>query len=107
MGEINTEDSLKSIADYTADNKRLHMGYSFELLVDDFSARHIRETVEQQMAHLNGAQPCWAISNHDVKRVLSRWGGDNPSPGMAKMLTALLCSLPGTICIPIKTRNSA
>ncbi|PHZ85120.1 alpha-glucosidase [Paremcibacter congregatus] len=98
MGEINTEDSLKSIADYTADNKRLHMGYSFELLVDDFSARHIRETVEQQMAHLNGAQPCWAISNHDVKRVLSRWGGDNPSPEMAKMLTALLCSLPGTIC---------
>ncbi len=99
MGEINTENSLKSIADYTANNKRLHMGYSFELLVDEFSAAHIRETVEQQMAQLNGSnRPCWAISNHDVVRVLSRWGGDNPDPQMAKMLTALLCALPGTIC---------
>jgi len=74
------------------------MGYSFELLVDEFSAGHIRQTVEQQMKHLNGSAPCWAISNHDVVRVLSRWGGDNPDPRMAKMLTALLCSLPGTIC---------
>jgi len=98
MGEINTENSLKSIADYTAGNKRLHMGYSFELLVDEFSAQHIRETVEQQVAHMNGGAPCWAISNHDVVRVLSRWGGDHPDPQMAKMLTALLCTLPGTIC---------
>ncbi len=99
MGEINTENSLKTIAEYTAGHKRLHMGYSFELLVDEFSASHIRQTVEQQMAHLNGSgTPCWAISNHDVTRVLSRWGGDNPDPRMAKMLTALLCSLPGTIC---------
>lgn len=98
MGEINTEDSLKSISEYTAGNKRLHMGYSFELLVDEFSVSHIRETVENQMAQMNGGSPCWAISNHDVVRVLSRWGGDDPDPEMAKMLTALLCSLPGTIC---------
>ncbi|NOZ65246.1 MAG: alpha-glucosidase [Alphaproteobacteria bacterium] len=98
MGEINTENSLKTIANYTAGNKRLNMAYSFELLVDDFSGSHIRETVEKQMAQMNGGTPCWAISNHDVVRVLSRWGGDNPDPEMAKMLTALLCSLPGTIC---------
>ena len=98
MGEINTENSFKSISEYTAADKRLHMGYSFELLVDEFSGPHIRETVENQMAQMNGGTPCWAISNHDVVRVLSRWGGDNPDPRMAKMLTALLCSLPGTIC---------
>ncbi len=98
MGEINTEDSLKSISQYTAGNIRLHMGYSFELLADEFSGSHIRETVKNQVAQMNGGGPCWAISNHDVVRVLSRWGGDNPDPQMAKMLTAMLCSLPGTIC---------
>ncbi|MEX0297777.1 MAG: alpha-amylase family glycosyl hydrolase [Kordiimonas sp.] len=98
MGEINSENSLETIADYTENRKRLHMGYSFELLVDDFSAEHIRNTVERQLQHLKGSKACWAISNHDVVRVLSRWGGENPSPEMAKMLTALVCSLPGTIC---------
>lgn len=98
MGEINSENSLETIADYTENGKRLHMGYSFELLVDEFSAKHIKETVERQIRHLKGSKPCWAISNHDVVRVLSRWGGENPSPEMAKMLTALVCSLPGTIC---------
>lgn len=98
MGEINSENSLETIADYTENEKRLHMGYSFELLVDDFSAAHIKDTVEAQLRHLRGSKPCWAISNHDVVRVLSRWGGDNPAPNMASMLTALVCSLPGTIC---------
>jgi len=98
MGEINSENSLETIADYTENSKRLHMGYSFELLVDELSAKHIRDTVERQIRHLKGSKPCWAISNHDVVRVLSRWGGETPSPEMAKMLTALVCSLPGTIC---------
>jgi len=34
-------------------------------------------------------------SNHDVKRVLSRWGGDSPTPELAKLLTVLVASLRG------------
>jgi len=98
LGEINSEDSLATIAEYTADNKHLHMGYSFELLVDEFSADHIRVTVEKLEERLRDSWPCWAISNHDVVRVLSRWGGDNPPEQMAKMLSALLFSLRGTLC---------
>ena len=33
------------MAEYVSD-QRLHMGYSFELLTDDFSAGYIRDTVE-------------------------------------------------------------
>lgn len=98
LGEINSEDSLESIAEYTAGQKRLHMGYSFELLTDEFSAHHIRTTVERLEERLQGSWPCWAISNHDVVRVLSRWGGENPPEQMAKMLSALLFSLRGTLC---------
>lgn len=46
LGEISSEDSLATTAEYTAPG-RLHMGYSFELLVDDYSAGYIRATVEK------------------------------------------------------------
>ena len=98
LGEISSEDSLATMAEYTS-GPRLHMGYSFELLTDDFSAAFVRRTVEALEAKLTDGWPCWAISNHDVKRVLSRWGGDRPTPDLAKLLTALVASLRGSVCI--------
>jgi len=43
--------------------------------------------------------PCWAVGNHDVARVVSRWA----QPGVddsrrAKLLNAFLLSLRGTVC---------
>ncbi|HVF15445.1 MAG TPA: alpha-glucosidase [Steroidobacteraceae bacterium] len=98
LGEISSEDSLATMAEYLGE-RRLHMGYSFELLTSEFSATHIRATVEQLEAKLDGGWPCWAISNHDVERVVSRWGGTNPSTQLATLLTALVCSLRGSVCI--------
>lgn len=98
LGEISAEDSLATMAEYTG-GKRLHMAYSFELLTDDFSAAHIRGTVERLMAQMTEGWPCWAISNHDVRRVLTRWGGDAPAPGLATLLTAMVCALRGSVCI--------
>ena len=98
LGEISSEDSLATMAQYTS-GKRLHMGYSFELLTDDFSAGFIRRTVESLEGKLTDGWPCWAISNHDVKRVLTRWGGNAPTPELAKLLTALVTSLRGSVCI--------
>jgi alpha-glucosidase len=98
LGEISAEDSLKTMAEYTAGNSRLHMAYSFELLVDKLSAGYIRDTVETLEANLAEGWPCWSIGNHDVVRFMSRWGGKNPSDEMAKMLNAMLLSLRGSVC---------
>jgi len=102
LGEINSEDSLKTMADYTGGSRRLHMGYNFELLADDFSAEYIRSTVESVEQQCSNSWPCWAVSNHDVTRVVSRWGNTfNPPQNqekVAKLLIALLCCLRGTIC---------
>ena len=98
LGEISSEDSLATMAEYTR-GKRLHMGYSFELLTDDFSAGYIRQTVAALEAKIGDGWPCWAISNHDVERVMSRWGGSQPSGDLAKLLTALVCSLRGSVCL--------
>jgi alpha-glucosidase len=43
--------------------------------------------------------PCWAISNHDVQRAVTRWGGGAPSGDFAKQLVALVCSLRGSVCL--------
>ena len=98
LGEISSEDSLKTMAEYTEGNERLHMGYSFELLTDDFSATYIRKTVEKLESQMSNAWPCWAISNHDVKRVASRWIGDDLCQDKSKLFTALLCCLRGSVC---------
>lgn len=98
LGEISSEDSLTTMAEYSRGN-RLHMSYSFELLTDDFSAGYIRRTVEALESRLTDGWPCWAVSNHDVTRVLTRWGGATPPRTLAKLLNALVASLRGTVCI--------
>ncbi len=98
LGEISAEDSLKTMAEYTEGNSRLHMAYSFELLVDKLSASYIRETVETLEKNLSEGWPCWSIGNHDVVRVMSRWGGENPNPALAKTLNQMLMSLRGSVC---------
>jgi alpha-glucosidase len=98
LGEISSEDSLATMAEYTR-HGRLHMGYSFELLTSDFSAAYIRSTVQALEAQMAEGWPCWAISNHDVERVLSRWGNGRPTGELANLLTAMVCSLRGSVCI--------
>ena len=98
LGEISSEDSLATTAEYTRAG-RLHMGYSFELLVEDFSAGYIRRTVETLEAKVDEGWPCWAVSNHDVMRATSRWGGTEPSTDFAKLLVALVASLRGSVCV--------
>ncbi len=98
LGEISSEDSLATMAEYT-NSSRLHMAYSFELLSDDATAAHLRTTVETLETKMSEGWPCWALSNHDVQRVVTRWGGPNPSPHLANQLLALLCSLRGSACI--------
>lgn len=98
LGEISSEDSLATMAEYVRPS-RLHMGYSFELLTDDFTAAYIRDTVKRLEASMVDGWPCWAISNHDVQRAVTRWGGAGGNDVLARQLVALVCSLRGSVCL--------
>ncbi len=98
LGEISSEDSLATMAEYTGPGL-LHMGYSFELLTEDGSARYIRDTVMALESRMTQGWPCWAISNHDVPRVASRWVARDAPPHAASALTAMACSLRGSMCV--------
>jgi alpha-glucosidase len=98
LGEISSDDSTATVAEYTQPG-RLHMAYSFELLSNESSPAHIRATVEALKRRAPESWPCWTVSNHDVERVVSRWGrGTAKLPHFATQLTALLCALRGSMC---------
>ena len=99
VGEIGSDDPFATIAEYTSENNKLQMAYLFNLLTREFSAKHIRETMESLEARIGDGWPCWSFSNHDVMRVMTRWGGANPPEDLAKVLIALLLSLRGSVCI--------
>ncbi|GAB3483647.1 alpha-glucosidase [Marinomonas epiphytica] len=99
VGEVGCDFSLKTMAEYTQGNDKLHMCYSFDFLTHDASMTHVRKTIEDIENELGDGWPCWAISNHDVERVASRWGGTQASPELSKIHMALLLTLRGSVCL--------
>ncbi len=103
VGEVGDDDALTTMAQYTANGDKLHMAYSFNLLTPQFSATYVRETVEKMEAKLLdfGAKgwACWSASNHDVMRVMSRWGKGRAGPELARLVLAMMTSLRGSVCI--------
>lgn len=51
----------------------LHQAFSFELLVQPWSATHFRRAIESGIATA-GRRPAWTLSNHDVHRTVTRYG---------------------------------
>nr|WP_244106655.1 alpha-glucosidase family protein [Paraburkholderia phenazinium] len=103
VGEIGDDDALTTMAQYTADDDKLHMAYSFNLLTPEFSATHVRSTVESMEAKLaefgGKGWACWSSGNHDVPRVMTRWGNGEVTPHFAKLVLTLLATLRGSVCI--------
>ena len=98
LGEVSSEDSLATMAEYTGD-ERLHMSYSFELLTEEHSAGYIRGTAEELQRRMPHGWPCWAISNHDCVRVRSRWAPPEAPDHAASLFSALVCTLRGSVCV--------
>lgn len=99
VGEVGCDFSLKTMAQYTQGQDKLHMCYSFDLLTKDNSMNHIRHTIETIEHALGDGWPCWSIGNHDVERVASRWGSGHQDPNQAKIFMLMLLCLRGSICL--------
>ncbi len=100
VGELGTDYKVQEItAAYTEGGKRLHMAYSFDLLQHGLDAGHVRRSVEGMEAGIGTGWPSWALSNHDVMRVASRWRMGDRVDQVAPLATAMLTSLRGTPCL--------
>jgi len=99
VGEIGDDDSLTRMAEYTQGGDKLHMAYSFDLLGANKSATFLHGLLDTFMATVGDGWPCWALSNHDVMRVATRWGGPEPDARLLRLAAAFQMSLRGSPCI--------
>ncbi|TPK22334.1 DUF3459 domain-containing protein [Mesorhizobium sp. B2-5-9] len=101
VGEIGDEGrSLQTLAAYTSGGDKLQMSYTFDLLGSQFSAAHVRGCVEAFESAVADGWVCWAFSNHDVVRHVSRWMRPAGDPDLvAKFSIMLLACLRGSICL--------
>jgi alpha-glucosidase len=107
VGEIGDDDGLARVAEYTSGGpdgqRRLHMAYCFDLMGEPHSAAYLHGVLERfgkVVGHGDAAGwPSWALSNHDVMRVATRWGGTAPDARLLKLAAVLQMTLRGSPCI--------
>ena len=99
VGEIGDDDGLARMAEYTRGGDKLHMAYSFDLLGTNKSATFLHNLLDTFMATVGDGWPCWALSNHDVVRVATRWGGAEPDARLLRLAAGFQMSLRGSPCI--------
>lgn len=92
--------SLKTVAAYTSGGDKLHMCYTFDLLGPDFTPSHIRHCVESFQKQVKDGWVCWAFSNHDVTRHVSRFVQQpQEREAVARLAISVLSALRGSICL--------
>ncbi len=79
----------------------LHLGFNFRLVQADFDATEIHEAIDNAMAAatLAGATPTWTLSNHDVVREVTRYGGGARGLARARAMALVMLALPGAVFI--------
>ncbi|HUN91562.1 MAG TPA: alpha-amylase family glycosyl hydrolase [Burkholderiaceae bacterium] len=99
VGEVGDDDGLARVAEYTSGGDKLHMAYCFDLLGEHHDAGFLHGVLKRFDEVVGNGWPSWSISNHDVVRVATRWGGAQPAPGLLRLAAALQMTLRGTPCI--------
>ncbi|MCE8009969.1 DUF3459 domain-containing protein [Halomonas daqingensis] len=98
VGEVGDDDSLNVMAAYTQGNKRLHMAYSFDLLGERHDPDFLHRTMTAMEAKIGDGWPCWALGNHDVPRLATRWKAQD-DPDRLRLYLAFLLTQRGSVCL--------
>ncbi|MGH1329388.1 MAG: alpha-amylase family glycosyl hydrolase [Paracoccaceae bacterium] len=98
VGEVgDAQRGLEILGQYTAGDDLMQMCYAFELLSGDQpTAAYVAEVMTKLTDTAPDGWACWAYSNHDVVRHITRWG---LSEDAARLFTTLLMCLRGSACI--------
>lgn len=102
VGEVgDSQRGLEIVGEYTSGGDKMQMCYAFEFLAPDvLTAERVGEVQKAFAAAAAEGWACWAFSNHDVVRHVSRWGADVVDRiAYAKLLAAILMTQRGSVCI--------
>lgn len=97
VGEVWVDDDER-FARYLRSDE-LHLGFNFRLARAPFEAAAVREAVEHSLAAVAtvGAAPTWTLSNHDVSRPVTRYGGGELGAARARAMALVMLALPGAV----------
>jgi alpha-glucosidase len=75
----------------------LHTSFNFNFLLAPWDAAALRAVIDESIAVLGGvdAPPTWVLSNHDVVRHATRYGGGALGTRRARAAALLMLALPG------------
>jgi alpha-glucosidase len=95
VGEVWVQSPAR-LARYLAPGE-LHTAFTFGFLLAPWEAEALRSAVEESIAALTdvGAPPTWVLSNHDVIRHVTRYGGGDLGIRRARAAAMLMLALPG------------
>ncbi|MFV8163426.1 glycoside hydrolase family 13 protein [Mycobacterium sp. 134] len=79
----------------------LHLGFNFRLVQADFDAVEVHDAIVNAIAaaELAGATPTWTLSNHDVEREVTRYGGGPLGLARARAMALVMLALPGSVFV--------
>jgi alpha-glucosidase len=99
IGEVWVMDNVRW-AEYLRPDE-LHLGFNFRLTKIDFDAAEIRAAIRNSLAAtaIENAIPTWTLSNHDVGREVTRYGGGEIGLRRARALAMVMLALPGAVFI--------
>ncbi len=98
VGEVgDSQRGMEILGEYTRGDDLMQMCYAFEFLASELpTAPRVAEVFDHFHRVASDGWACWAFSNHDVKRHITRW---NLSPSAAKAYLTLMMCLRGSVCI--------
>ncbi|WP_329065117.1 glycoside hydrolase family 13 protein [Amycolatopsis sp. NBC_01480] len=97
VGEIWVNDEER-LARYLRPDE-LHLAFNFRLVLTHFDADAMRTSIERSLAvpRAAGAPATWTLSNHDVWRTASRYGGGPAGVRRARAMALVELALPGAV----------
>ncbi len=98
VGEVgDAQRGLELLGEYTSGETRIHMCYAFEFLAKNpLTAARVADVMHRLDAYAPDGWACWAFSNHDVMRHVTRW---NLSPAAHRLFTTMMIALRGSLCL--------
>ncbi|GAB2694365.1 alpha-amylase family glycosyl hydrolase [Nocardia thraciensis] len=99
IGEVWVEDNTR-FGEYVRPDE-LHLAFNFRLAETPFDAAKIRAAVDNSLTSVTavGASATWTLSNHDVEREVTRYGGGSAGVDRARAMILLELALPGAVFV--------
>jgi len=99
VGEVWVTDNARW-AEYLRPDE-LHLGFNFRLAQIGFDPTEIHDAIQNSLTAtaIEDAVPTWTLSNHDVGREVTRYGGGEIGLRRARAMAMVMLALPGAVFI--------